>query len=703
MAMKEKVDKARIFELAERQVKAGRTEEAIAEYKKLLSGDAPDMSIHNIIGDLYMQLGRTEEAVKAFQAVAGYYESRSYYSQALAIYKKITKINPENVVMLVRLGDLLISQGFSAEAKREYLKAEQTLRREKRAKELMFLYNKLIRMEGDNIGFKLSLAELLRQEGFIDEAVVQLNDAAEIHLRRDELDPAEKIVEQARLLKAADQRTMTNLIEILKKSNRRKRALEVVGDILKKDQDNVHFQTIMGSLHLEEGELDKAEGILSRIVAVHPNETRARIKLGKVYVRQGRPDKAYEFFEPLISGMLKKQKEDKAIGLLGILLSTDRLYLPALEKLAAIYKAKNHKSYLEVVNRVILEEGRANGQPEKMFVALSDLLELRPRDKGLLHEYRELRKELGFVDEKTGEADTLSAIEAEEGDIDILLARVDLYINQGLVRNARRILENLNIRFPRSPKIEEKIASLEEVKARIKTEEIRGAVGKVKDIEARIEATPDLARTFLSARPGEEGTEKRVTAADIFADTEILPLPPDEVEEMKFYDLGRKIADEQEMLQGVLAQQLRGDISILEKDLTDIVSMFREQVSKKVDTKDYETRFNLGLAYLEQGLIQEAIEEFLMASEDPARTLDCSSIISKAYKQNNNFSEALHWLEKSLGLVAAGSAEHFALLYELASLHEDNGDRRKALEVYSRVKEWNPAYRDVSNKVDKLS
>jgi tetratricopeptide (TPR) repeat protein len=106
---------------------------------------------------------------------------------------------------------------------------------------------------------------------------------------------------------------------------------------------------------------------------------------------------------------------------------------------------------------------------------------------------------------------------------------------------------------------------------------------------------------------------------------------------------------------------------------------------------------------LEQGLVQEAIEEFLMASEDPARTLDCSSIISKAYKQNNNFSEALHWLEKSLGLVAAGSAEHFALLYELASLHEDNGDRRKALEVYSRVKEWNPVYRDVSNKVDKLS
>ena len=605
--------------------------------------------------------------------------------------------------MVVRLGDLLISQGFSGEAKREYLRAEQTLRREKRARELIFLYNKLIKMEGDNIAYKLSLAEVLRQEGFIEEAVFQLNDAAEIHLGRDELGTAEKIVEQARLLKAADQRTMTNLVEILKKSNRRKRALEVVNDILSKDADNVHFQTILGLLYFDEGELDKAEGILSRIVASHPVETRARIRLGKVYVRQGRSDKAYELLDPLITGMIKKQKEDKAVGLIGIVLNSEPLYLPALEKLAAIYKAKNHKAYLEVVNRVILEEARAKGLVEKMFVALIELLELRPRDKDLLREYRELRKELGFVDEKTGEADTLSAMEAEEEDIDLLLARVDLYVNQGLVRNARRILENLDLRFPHSPKIESKIAALEKVRPKIKTEEIRVAVGKVKDIEAKIEAIPDLARTFLSALQDEGGTEKRVTAADIFADTEILPLPADVVEETKFYDLGRKIEDEQEMLQGVFAQQLRGDISILEKDLTDIVSEFREQVRKKVDTKDYETRFNLGLAYLEQGLTEEAIEEFLMASEDPARRLDCSSIISKAYKQNNNFNEALHWLEKSLGLVEAGSAEHFALLYELASLHEDNGDRIKALEIYRRVKEWNPAYRDVSNKVDKLT
>jgi len=701
--MREKADKAKILELAERQVKAGRTEEAIAEYKKLLSGDAPDMSINNIIGNLYVQLGRNEEAVRAFQAVAGYYESRSYFSQALAMYKKIIKIDPENVIMIVRLGDLLISQGFTAEARREYLRAEQTLRREKRVKELMFLYDKLIKLERDNIAYKLTMAELLRQEGFIEESVVQLNDAAEIHLSRDELGEAEKIIDQARRLKESDQRTMTNLVEILKRSNRSKYALELVGQILKKDEDNVHFQTLLGSLYLEERELDRSEDILSRIVAAHPIETRARIKLGKVYALQDRAEKAYELFDPLIASMVKKQKEDKAVGLLGIVLGAEHLYLPALEKLASIYKAKNHKSYLEVVNRVILEEAREKGLTEKMFVAVAELLELRPRDKDLIREFRELRRGLGFVDEKTSEADTLSAIEAEEEDIDLLLARVDIYISQGLVRNARRILETLNMRFPHSPKIEGKIAAVDEVKTEIRAEEIQGAVGKVQDIEAKIEATPELARTFLSVLQDEGSAEKRVTSADLFADTEILPLPAEEAEAAKFYELGQKITDEREMLESVFAQQLRGDISILEKELTEIVSEFRQQVHKKVGTKDYETRFNLGLAYLEQGLVEEAIEEFLMASEDPGRALDCASILSKAYKQNNNYNEALNWLEKSLGMVDVGSAEHFALLYELASLHEDNGDRRKALEIYHRIKDWNPAYREVSKKVDSLA
>jgi tetratricopeptide (TPR) repeat protein len=700
--MNEKADKTRITEQAERLVKAGRIEEAIAEYKKFLAGEAADLSINNLVGDLYIQLGRIDEAVQAFQCVGSYYETKGYYSQALAVYRKINKLDPNHVIAMVKMGDLYAAQGFAAEAKKEYLKAEQVFRQEKRLRELMFLYDKLIKLDRDNVSFKLSLAGLFEQEGFVEEAVVQLNDAAELFLSQDDLKEAEKVIKQARLLKADDEQSLTNLVEVLKRSGRRDEAIEVVQDVLSRDETSLHFRGILGTLHLEDGKLEKAEKIFTDIIAEEPLEARARVKLGKVYALQDKPEKAYIIFEPLIDNLLKKQKEDKAIGLLGVVLSARQVYLPALEKLAAIYKSKNQKADQEVVCRVILEEARARNLGETMFVALADLMELCPRDERLAKEYWDLRRRLGFIDDRQEEEELLARTRREE-DADILLAKADLYMSQGLIRNARRILENLSHKFPDSARIEAKLESLEKLKSKIKEEEIPLRVEKVREIENQIEAAPDAAKTYLSLLRSRAGEEERLTAADIFSDTEILPLPSEEAQGRRYYDLSEKIAEELEMIRNVFSQQLRGDISILEKDLSDIVRDFRAQVRKKIDVRDFEARYHLGLAFLEQDLLEEAVEEFLLASEDPGRTLECYTIISKAYRKKGNFEEADKWLKECLKLAGEGTERFYALQYELASLYEEMGDKPKALELYDQVRKWNAHYRDIGQKIKSLS
>lgn len=700
--MNEKADKTRITEQAERLVKAGRIEEAIAEYKKFLAGEAADLSINNLVGDLYIQLGRIDEAVQAFQCVGSYYETKGYYSQALAVYRKINKLDPNHVIAMVKMGDLYAAQGFAAEAKKEYLKAEQVFRQEKRLRELMFLYDKLIKLDRDNVSFKLSLAGLFEQEGFVEEAVVQLNDAAELFLSQDDLKEAEKVIKQARLLKADDEQSLTNLVEVLKRSGRRDEAIEVVQDVLSRDETSIHFRGILGTLHLEDGKLEKAEKIFTDIIAEEPLEARARVKLGKVYALQDKPEKAYIIFEPLIDNLLKKQKEDKAIGLLGVVLSARQVYLPALEKLAAIYKSKNQKADQEVVCRVILEEARARNLGETMFVALADLMELCPSDERLAKEYWDLRRRLGFIDDKQEEEELLARTRREE-DADILLAKADLYMSQGLIRNARRILENLSHKFPDSARIEAKLESLEKLKSKIKEEEIPLRVEKVREIENKIEAAPDAAKTYVSLLQNRAGEEERLTAADIFSDTEILPLPSEEAQGRRYYDLSEKIAEELEMIRNVFSQQLRGDISILEKDLSDIVRDFRAQVRKKIDVRDFEARYHLGLAFLEQDLLEEAVEEFLLASEDPGRTLECYTIISKAYRKKGNFEEADKWLKECLKLAGEGTERFYALQYELASLYEEMGDKPKALELYDQVRKWNAHYRDIGQKIKSLS
>lgn len=700
--MNNRVDKTRTVELAERLVKAGRLEEAIEEYKKLLAGEPADLSINNLIGDLYLQLGRTAEAIKAFQSVGGFYESKGYYQQALAIYKKINKLDPGHVIAMVKMGDLYASQGFVQEARREYLKAAEILRRENRSKELMFLYDKLVRLDRHNVSYKLTLAGLFRAQGYTGEALDQLNEAAELLLSQGNIEEAGKVIHQAREIKASDERTLTNYVEVLKRRGQTEEAIEIVENMLEGDRANVRFRVLLGSLLLDKGKLDEAERIFAQVIAEEPRETRVRIKLGKVYVLQDRPEKAYELFEPLLNSLIKKQKEEQAIGLLGIVVSARTAHLPALEKLAALFKARGQKEAQDLVWRVILKEARARDLTETRFVALAELMELCPKDKSLTEEYRLLRKKMGFLDEDLEEEERLSRTGGEEN-IDFLLSKVDLYVTMGLVRNARRILENLRQRFPHSTKVEEKIRSLDEVKPEVKEEEIPLRVGKVREVEARIEATAEATRGFRAPMEEEEAGEKRITAAEIFSDTEILPLPSEEAGERTFYDLTERIAEEVEIIRTTCKRQLQGDISILEKDLSDIVRDFREEVRKKVGTKDFETRYYLGLAFLEQNLIDEAVEELVLASEDRGRTLECYSIIGKAYRRKGDLEEAEKWLRECLKIVTEGSEEFFALLYELATLHEEKGEREKAQEMYGQISRWNAAYRDVNEKLKGLA
>ena len=61
--------------------------------------------------------------------------------------------------------------------------------------------------------------------------------------------------------------------------------------------------------------------------------------------------------------------------------------------------------------------------------------------------------------------------------------------------------------------------------------------------------------------------------------------------------------------------------------LADIFKEFKKGVDKQLGKEDYDTRYNLGIAYKEMGLIDEAIAEFQLAAKDEARLLECSSML----------------------------------------------------------------------------
>jgi tetratricopeptide (TPR) repeat protein len=733
--MSEKGDRIKIIEAAEKKVKAGKHQEAIAEYRKLLLGSGADVPINNIIGDLYVQLGQVDAAVKIFQSNIAYLEKKGAYSQALAICKKTSKLSPASTEFTVKLGDLYSHLGFAAEARTEYFKAAEELEQKQETESLLGLYEKLTRLERGDIEPRLKLASLYVKTGASDKAVAELNDAAEWLFVTNDFKQAEKILEEARVFKDSDPRTLANLVRIYRKDRRIKDAIKLVEHGHLTNLDNPDLIALLANLYLENKDFQKAGNLFHRFLEEDPENVDVRAKLGFIEIQKGELDKAYDVLEPLIITLIGKNREDRAIGLLGLILMTGQMHIPSLERLASIYRNTIQNKNLEVVDRVLLEEYRQAKLEDKRLQVLQELVDLSPQDLTLQKEYnKSVAKEIQQAEEEKIE-ERLSLLSEEDRDIiQTNLAKAELYLQQGLVRNARRILENLDLLYPDEPRIQRQLELLQKAKPFVGDEEIPLIIEQVtsqeKEKEAKIEEPPqepwttaesmgmpepivpetivqepevpvaaaEVAAAVEAAEPVEEVGEK-ITAAEIFAETDIIPVASPRAKAKAFYNLEDRINEELDVLESVYYRQIKEKAGMIEKELSDIVFDFRRHVEEKIEKTNYEARYSLGIAFMEQGLIDEAIEEFKLASLDPERAMDCFSLISRCLKKKKNLPEAVRWMEQALDLTEEGSDQHFVLTYDLAVLYEDLNENQKAIDLYREVKAWNATHRNVAKRL----
>ncbi len=696
-------ERARIEVQAEKLIKRSKLQEAILEYRKLLSGDDQDLPVRNIMGDLFVRLGQKREAVAEFQKIADFYQDKGLYSKSIAILKRINRIDPNYLESVAQLAQLYENQGFTSEAKSEYGKLAQALERQKKSNEAVEVYERLIKLSPQDMTSRTTLAEMYQKAGKTDDAVEEYNTVAEYKMRRNELKGARTLLETAKKLKEDYPRTLTNLIDLFKHEDKKKEALDLVNEILNKDKDNIKALYLLGNLHFEDGNLKEAEEIFSKIISLRPKEVEARIKIGKIHIQKNELDEAFEIYDPLVDTLVRKQKEDKAVGLLGLILTAKKAHLPTLEKLMLLYQAMDQPKSLKIIYEVLLEQYQKNNLREKMLSVLKELIDLFPENEKYYQEFRNLKEELGISDEELDAEQASVRLDEAKDIIETSLSKADLYVEQGLVRNAKRMLENLVMRFPDEPKVAKKLEQVKARAAKIKAKDIVSKLENVQKKETEIFDHLPSIDSSDSPRSSKSGYDGRLTAADIFAETDLIPIITElEEKETKFYDLSSAINDELEAITAVFNYQMRGDTAHVEKALTDIVADFRRALDEKVDREDYDSHYNLGIAFMEQGLYDEAIEECKLAANDKKLRIDSYSMISHCYRQKKDFKQAMKWLEDTEKLVQADSSQFFALQYEKASLYENLKEQSQALKLYRKIANWDAEYRDVSEKLKTL-
>src|SRR4029078_9257890 len=101
-----------LVKVAEKFVAKGRIDSAIKEYLKVLKENPNDVNTLNRVGDLYARLSRIDDAVRLFTQIAQQYTEDGFLVKAIAIYKKIIKLDPTRLQVYENLAALYHKQAL---------------------------------------------------------------------------------------------------------------------------------------------------------------------------------------------------------------------------------------------------------------------------------------------------------------------------------------------------------------------------------------------------------------------------------------------------------------------------------------------------------------------------------------------------------------------------------------------------------------
>jgi len=143
--------------------------------------------------------------------------------------------------------------------------------------------------------------------------------------------------------------------------------------------------------------------------------------------------------------------------------------------------------------------------------------------------------------------------------------------------------------------------------------------------------------------------------------------------------------------------------------LREVFEEFRAELGEMgAEDEDLETHYNLGIAFREMGLLEEAIGEFQKVAKANDRgkafryAMQCCTLLGLAFMEKGQPSIAAIWYERALQTPGIDAESKLALRYDLGVAQESAGDLDTALKSFSQVYAVNIDYRDVAERISAL-
>jgi tetratricopeptide (TPR) repeat protein len=557
-----------------------------------------------------------------------------------------------------RLADLYSRQGLLNESRSQYQVVADYYQKHGNTEAAIGVYGKLIELEPDNPSHRLRLADQLRQSERPREAVAQFREIASLFLTHGRADDAVKLYSAALDVDAGDLDFVTDALLQLKGAGHAAAAERLLAAAVERNPEAERLAELLGGDGVTAPPPPPAE-----VVTVESVETDAVSEIEAVPTEiEGEDILVLDLDDEELSADLGPSRTDL---------------------LSHVEPAEGHDSEIEI-DLAGLKEAPRDGQEAAPATA--------ERLDELLLEAETLAK-FGLVEKAAARLEEALALDPEHAEVyDPLLG---LYLDRG---DADKVIA-IGERLAELAAEGRAMAAWELVRDRLRQEgyTIDGDVLEAPSVEAEPEigeVPPPTAEPAAQPAEAADWLQDQVSSATEGVDALFRA-------EEEFFDLASELEDELRR-EGALAV----DEELLEphdeQSVEEIVEGFKQGMAETLSEEDYDTHYNLGIAYREMGLVDEAIGEFQLAAKDPRYLVDCCSLLAASFVDKGFPELAVKWYLRGLDSPSLDEEESLGLLYELGNLHLSLGEEDRARERFVEIYGINSNYRDVVAKLQEL-
>jgi len=334
------------IERARQLADTGQYAQAIAAWRHLLDESPNDANVYNTIGDLALKSRANAEAIDAYNKAARFFLQEGFHLKAIAVYKKILKLEPDRAEIYTLLGDLHVVRGLMNNAVADYLSSAKLFLKAAKTMNALTLFRKIAKVDPQNTDVRLRVADLCLKEKLKDVAIEEYLCVGKEYQRQGRADDARTIYDKILKITPGHAEALRRLdTPYQPELEKAEPATPELGEMTVADV--VQEETVEGGIELSlpestlsaplqpapaaegapgslsearrllaTGDLAEAERMTRALLLEDPDQREYQAVLGLVYLKKGQLSPAYDILYPIAKAWLNKGRRDEASDLI---------------------------------------------------------------------------------------------------------------------------------------------------------------------------------------------------------------------------------------------------------------------------------------------------------------------------------------------------------------------------------------------------